>query len=703
MPPAPPYRPSPAHERLVDLIERDRLDAALAYAERARRQSPRDAELARLHGVTLIRLQRFDEAMQVLQAAHRMAPASVEVLCNLGSVALALGDAGAALRALQAAQAIAPGHPGVLNGLGAARQASGDLTGARDAYAAATRAAPGYLGAWLNLAASELELGHGAEAERLARMVLARVNHPQAQRLLGDALAAQRRHAEAEAAYLAASRLQPADAGPLYQAGLMADEQGALERAVELHARALQLDPQFDNALSELAYGQRRLVDHAGLDVLSARLRHRVAEGAAVAPFAFLSEPADAAEQGRCARQFAAGIERDQAALRQRLGFRHPAVAGGAPVRVGFVSNGFGNHPTGLLTVALVEALRAGPLQIQLFATAADDGSAISRRLRAAAAEVHVLAGLDAAGMARRIHASRCEVLIDLRGYGGGSVAAMLALRPAPVQVNWLAYPGTSGAPWIDYAIADRVVLPDAIRAAHSEAIAWLPRCFQPGDTTRVVGPPPPRRDCGLPDSGVVYCCFNNSYKLNPPSVARMLRVLHAVPDSVLWLLAGPGGSDGRLRDLAANAGVDPQRLVFMPRQPHAAYLSRYRHVDLFLDTLHYNAHTTASDAIYAGCPVLTTPGETFAGRVVASLNHHLGMEELNVAGDDAFVEFAVRTGRDAAARSALRERLALRRASSPLFDMVGFARDFSALIDRIARRHREGARPADLGPLAPS
>ncbi len=316
---------------------------------------------------------------------------------------------------------------------------------------------------------------------------------------------------------------------------------------------------------------------------------------------------------------------------------------------------------------------------------------------------MHELAGLAAADMARRIHARGCEVLVDLRGHGGGSVAAMLALRPAPVQVNWLAYPGTSGAPWIDYAIADRVVLPDALRAAHSEAIAWLPRCFQPCDTTRMVARPPPRRDCGLPESGVVYCCFNNSYKLNPPSVARMLRVLVAVPDSVLWLLAGPGGADGRLRDLAANAGVDPQRLVFMAKQPHAVYLSRYGHVDLFLDTLHYNAHTTASDAIYAGCPVLTTPGDTFAGRVVASLNHHLGMEELNVASDDAFVEFAVRIGRDASARAALRERLALQRASSPLFDMAGFARDFEALITGIAERHRSGVRPADLGPLPPS
>jgi predicted O-linked N-acetylglucosamine transferase (SPINDLY family) len=479
----------------------------------------------------------------------------------------------------------------------------------------------------------------------------------------------------------------------------MADEQGALGRAADLHARALRLDPQLDQALSELVYAKRRLIDHAGLEALSGRLRKRVAEGAAVAPFAFLSEPADAAEQGRCARQFSAVIERDQATLKKRLAFRQHVAAAGMPIRVGFVSNGFGNHPTGMLTVALIEALRDSPLQVQLFATAADDHGSISKRLRAAAAEVHELAGLVGDEMARRIHASRCEVLVDLRGHGGGSVASMLALRPAPVQINWLAYPGTSGAPWIDYAIADPVVLPEAIRAGHSEAIAWLPRCFQPCDTTRRVALPASRTDCGLPETGVVYCCFNNSYKLNPPSVARMLAVLDAVPDSVLWLLCGRDGSDERMRDLATKAGVDPRRLVFMAKQPHAEYLSRYLHVDLFLDTLHYNAHTTASDAIFAGCPVLTTPGETFAGRVAASLNRHLGMEEMNVADDVAFVEFAVRIGRDPAARAALRERLIRRRESCSLFDMTGFARDFSTLITVIAQRDRNGDPPIDLGP----
>lgn len=691
---------SAVHDPIVRLIQSGQVAQAAAVAEQARRQWPRDAELARLHGVALLSHGNTAAALAAFNDARKMAPRSIEVLCNLGSAALAGGDSAAALAALEAAVAIEPNHPAALNGLGNARTAAGDASGARDAYAAATRVAPNHLGAWMNLAAAELALDRSVETERLARMILAQVQHPQALRLLGNALAAQSRHADAEAAYVAAARLQPDDAGLHYQAGLMADEQGALQRAAEHHQRALQRDPSLDRALSELVYAKRRLIDHDDLAVWSERLRQRVANGAAVAPFAFLSEPADAAEQGRCARQFAAGIERDQASLRLRLDLRHPSLAGTATVRIGLLSNGFGNHPTGLLTVALVEALRNGPLHVQLFATAANDGSTIATRLRSAADDVHELAGLTDADMARQIHAHRCDVLVDLRGYGGGSVASMLALRPAPVQVNWLAYPGTSGAPWIDYAIADHHVLPAAIRPAHSEAIAWLPRCFQPSDTTRVVGIPPSRRSCSLPETGVIYCCFNNSYKFNPPSVARMLRVLNAAPDSVLWLLSGRDGSDQRLRKLASQAGVDPQRLVFMAKLPHAEYLSRYRHADLFLDTLHYNAHTTASDAIFAGCPVLTTPGDSFAARVAASLNHTLGMDELNVDSDDRWVELAVRIGRDAVARSALKQRMTDQRQRSALFDMDGYARDFESLILAMAERHRNGLPAADIGAL---
>jgi predicted O-linked N-acetylglucosamine transferase (SPINDLY family) len=176
-----------------------------------------------------------------------------------------------------------------------------------------------------------------------------------------------------------------------------------------------------------------------------------------------------------------------------------------------------------------------------------------------------------------------------------------------------------------------------------------------------------------------------------------MFAVLRNVPESVLWLLSGPEGANERLRAAASEDGVDPTRLVFMSKLPHEEYLARYRHADLFLDTQPYNAHTTASDAIWAGCPVLTVPGNTFAARVAASINAHLGMPQLNVADDTAFIEFATRVGRDASFRDALRAELAERREASELFDMHGFARDFAALLQRMAERRRQGLAPADF------
>ncbi len=268
------------------------------------------------------------------------------------------------------------------------------------------------------------------------------------------------------------------------------------------------------------------------------------------------------------------------------------------------------------------------------------------------------------------------------RRHAGGTGDA-----PCPLQLNWLAYPGTSGAPWMDAVIGDSFVLPVSLEPHYSERVLRLPRAFQPSDNTRMLEPAPSRAECGLPGNGVVFCCFNNSYKLNPRSMGRAFAVLQAVPGSVLWLLSGPGHADARLRSAQA-AGLDPTRLVFMAKLPHPQYLARYQLADLFLDTHPYSAHTTASDALWAGCPVLTCPGDTFAARVAGSLNHHLGLARMNVADDAAFITTASALGNDPAALAALRAELAQARERSGLFDMGGFARDLSALVQQLAREN---------------
>lgn len=567
------------------------------------------------------------------------------------------------------------------------------MTNERDQLRLAVSRQPADFIAWVMLADAELGMGDVAAGEAAAsRALQLRPEHPEALARLGRARWMQGRHDAAAALLQRACQLAPQHPGMALWLGHVLEDANQPEAAAEAYRRAHALAPDEAYMAAQRLNWQRRLCDWRDLDALSQQVRGAVAQGnPAVEPFAFLSEDGSAAEQLACARQRASVLAQSIPRLPAAQLHSHGAL------RVGFLSNGFGAHPTGLLTVALFEQLRAHPqLQIHLFALNSDDGSTIRQRLQATARQLHDVSGLPHTTIAQRIRNAGIDVLFDLRGWGGGGTPEVLAMRPAPLQLNWLAYPGTSGAPWIDYIVADAFVLPSALEPAFSEKVLRLPRAFQPSDNTRTLQAAPSRSDCGLPENGAVFCCFNNSYKLNPRSVERLLQVLLGVPGSVLWLLSGPGLADQRLRDYARQRGVDPARLVFMSKLPHPHYLARYQHADLFLDTHPYNAHTTASDALWAGCPVLTAPGSTFAARVAGSLNHHLGLDDMNVTDDAAFVAKAVALGNDAGALQALRQQLAHARQHSTLFDMAGFAADLAQLLLQLASRH--GWRGADAG-----
>ena len=568
--------------------------------------------------------------------------------------------------------------------------------GALEVARRAVASAPADAMAWVVLADAELDHGDAAAGERAASRALALLpHHPEALARLGRAQWMLGRPEDAATSLRQAVQAVPRHPGFVLWLGHVLEDLGEAEAASAAYARAHALAPDVAAIAAQLLAGRRKLCDWRGLDGLSAQVVAAVRAGAAAPePFAFLSEPASAGEQLQCAQLAAAQVTARVSPMPPR-----PLGAERRPLRLGFLSNGFGAHPTGLLTVAFFEALAADDasgVESHLFALDRDDGSVIRRRLQGAC-RLHDVAAQAHHLVAAQIRACGIDILYDLRGWGGGGAPAVLALRPAPLQVNWLAYPGTSGAPWIDYVLADRFVLPPSLQAGFSEAVAWLPRCFQPSDTTRRPGPPPTRADCGLPATGVVFCCFNNSYKMNPASFGRAMAVLRGVPDGVLWLLSGPGHADARLRAAAAVAGVDPERLVFMPKQPHPEYLARLLVADLFLDCSPYNAHTTASDALWAGCPVLTCPGATFAARVAGSLNHHLGLDDMNAVDDDAFVAAGVVLGNDAARLASLRGRLRAAAGAPGLFSMADFARDFAALARRMAARARAGLPPAPL------
>ncbi|HJP99937.1 MAG TPA: tetratricopeptide repeat protein, partial [Rhodanobacteraceae bacterium] len=667
---------------------------------------PDASEAARLHGIALLMLDRRGDARDALETALRLDPDNIEAASNLASAFMAEGDARAAVALLEQAVAARPGDAALHNNLANGLRATGDDARARDEYLAALAIAPGHLGAGVNLAAVEVSLGMLDSAEARLRSLLSVQQHPQIHLLLGHALHRRRRFAEAQTMYLEGAKLAPTAPEFPYQAGLMADEQHHYAEAAALYRRALQLDPDLPFAEGQLLFVLRRLCDWDAAKPIAERHRARVrARANDIDPFAFLAEQTTPDEQLVCAQTRATQVVREMQPLSERLHFEYAKRPERAPLKVGFVSAGFGArggvpHATALLGAAFFEEFgRLGDIELHLFATTADDGSMTRQRLAGAAHALHEVDALTIPAIAQRVHDAAIDVLIDVDGWCAGAVPGVFALRPSPVQAGWLAYPGTSGAPFIDYLIADRFLIPESSRGFYSEAIAYLPRCYQPSDPTRQVGRPPPRAAFGLPDEAVVFASFNNAWKLNAASFARMCRVLREVPASVLWLLDAGREADARLRQAAHGHGVDPRRLVFSPALPHLQHLARYRLAHLFLDTNPYNAHTTASDAIWAGCPVLTRPGDTFASRVAGSINHHLGMPELIAEDDDAFVATAVRFGHDRPALATLRERLAAQREISGLFDMRSYARDFAGLLHEMDERHAGGVPSGSIVP----
>ncbi len=351
------------------------------------------------------------------------------------------------------------------------------------------------------------------------------------------------------------------------------------------------------------------------------------------------------------------------------------------PLRIGYLSSDFCKHPVALLTVELLERHDRERVQVTAFSWTRDDGSAVRARIRQAVQAYVPIGGLSDDDAARAIRDRDIDVLIDLQGLTAGARPGILARRAAPVQATWLGFPGTTAMPFIDYVIADRFVLPEALTPCFLERPLHLPHCFQPSDTTRVVGPAPTRESCGLPPQATVFCSFNNNYKFDPVMFAAWMRILQAVPGSVLWLLGDSRWAEANLRLAAQAAGVDAGRLVFAARVAPEQYLARYGAADLFLDTHPFSAGTTASDALWAGLPLLTCPGRTFASRMAGSLLRTLGLPELMATGIDDYVDRAVTLGREPARLAALRQRLADARTTSPLFDIGRLARDLERLL----------------------
>lgn len=597
-------------------------------------------------------------------------------------------------RALGVLDDESPLDSAAVNDLGRGLFQSGNMEAAAICHGYAARDERA-LGARVNLGQCELALGRTEAAAGHAEDVLRQSPGFVPGWLLRGAVALhEARFAEAAQAYATATELAPDHATTWWHLGMASERANQAERAVPAYRQAFMLQPDHPRHLASLVAMQRRVCDWTDLDTLAARLRAAVAAGTmTMLPIDFLAEGTTAEEERDCAERYASRSP-------EGMVDRRPVTAGDGILRIGFVSAGFGAHPTSILVPAVIEAMRRPGAEIHLFATSVADGSALRDRMEKAGDLFHDMASLPAQAVTERIRSLRIDVLVDLDGYCRLRRPDAFALRAAPVQMGWLGYPGTTGASFMDYVLADAFVVPPQSERHYAERVVRLPRCYQATDPTRHVADVPSRPELGLPEDAFVFVCFNASFKLNPRSMQRMFRILRSVQGSVLWLMTPPGDGKVRLEAAADRAGVSSERLIFAPKSDHSMYLGRYRHADLFLDTEQYNAHTTASDALWAGCPVLTRPGETFATRVAGSINHYLGMGDFNADEDEAFVAAAVRYAGDPGWQADARRRLAVARGGPGFFDARGFADDFMALARRLATHNAAGGSPGDFPPM---
>lgn len=392
----------------------------------------------------------------------------------------------------------------------------------------------------------------------------------------------------------------------------------------------------------------------------------------------------------------AASYARESIARPKRIAFDHGSRRGDRPqrLRIGYVSSDFREHAVGFGMSEVVELHDRQRFDIHAYYCGIARDDETKARIRAGVEHWTDIRPLTDDAAAAKIAADGIDILIDLNGYTRDARTAVFARRPAPIQANWYGFPGTMGTPYHHYIIADGNVVPAGHEIFFSERVLRLP-CYQPNDRKRHVAPVPPMRaDEGLPESGFVFCCLNGTQKITPQLFSAWMQILVAVPGSVLWLLEPSAETTARLRQMAQAAGVAPHRICLAPKRPNPQHLARYRLADLFLDTFPYGAHTTASDAMWMGTPVLTLEGRGFAARVCAGLVRAAGLPDLVCGSLDEYVARAIAIGRAPGASAALRARLEQARSTAPLFDTPRLVAGLESLFDRMWEDFRAGDLP---------
>jgi predicted O-linked N-acetylglucosamine transferase (SPINDLY family) len=675
-----------------------RYDEALAANDRVLtlRQRSEGAWVGR--GDALTGAKRYDEALAAYNKASALKPGLESAWLGRGNVFYRLKRYEEALEAYDKALAAAPDLEGAWLGRGNVYTELKRYDEALAAFDAAIALKSDVAEAWLGRGS----LFHGLKRynEALSAFDRALTLEPDLAGAWvgrGVVLADLKRLDEAFAAYDKAITFEPDLAAAWLSRGNLLNDLKRHDESFAAYKRAFELKPDLPGAEGSRLYAKMLCCDWDGLDADSKHLLAAVTNKKEnTSPWVLMSIQAGAREQFEYAKLW---VAENCPPLRSPLWSGE--IDKNPKIRIGYLSSDFCRHPVAYLIAGIFENHDRGRFEIFAFSTGHDDGSDIRDRLSHAFDEFIDVRSESDQDVADRIRELNIDVLIDLGGHTLNARTAVLAQRPAPVQVNYLGYAGTMGADFIDYIIADRTLIPPSQQVHYQEKIVYLPHSFMPHDAKgrQISEKPITRSDFNLPEEGAVFCCFNNAYKLNPDVFQSWMTIMKATDGSVLWLSELQEVAQNNLKKEARAAGVDPGRLVFAKRLASpAAHLARHQLADLFLDTTPYNAHTTASDALWAGLPVLTEIGETFAARVGASLLTDVGLTELIARSRAEYEKLAIELANDPARLAKIKDKLRAGRVTSPLFNTRLFTRHLEGAYEAMYRRYQAGLAPDHIG-----
>lgn len=677
-------------------------------------------------GDALLRLERAGEALEALDAAARLRPDDPAALNNRGNALQALKRPEEALLCFDALLRQMPEHPDVLNNRASALLSLSRYDEADASCRRALAARSDHWRAWRNLARAQAARGEVAEALAALDAALAhgapRFDALQDRALLQVEL---QHYADAEHSLEQALKLDPGAAGAWSDLGVVLLHRHQYARALQACDRALALDacnakawanrglalrflerydeaiPAYESALrlgadapytaGVLAWLRLNMHDWARHAEDVPRLLAAVRAGERVCePFELLFFTDRAQLQLRGAATRAADCAPGAAPPPPAIGrYAHDRI------RIAYVSADFRDHPMAYLIAGLLERHDRSRFEVHGYAIGRRGTGAYAERIERACERFEHVGDLDDRGIAMRLRAREIDIAVDLMGYTTFHRCGVYAMRPCPVQVGYLGLPMTSGAPWMDYMLADAIVVPPGLDAHYSERIVRLPDCYQANDAGRAAaGRAPTRTELGLPERGTVFCSFNKGAKISPGMFAIWAEILRACEGSVLWLQAGSTHAQDNLRREAEARGVAGERLVFADFVPYSQYLARLARADVALDTLPFNGGATTSDALWAGVPVVTCPGEAFAARMSSSQLAAVGLPELSAPSLEEYRALAIRLGGDAQQLAAMKQRLAENRASRPLFDTDRFRRHVESAYETLWRRAEQGLPP---------